>query len=522
MSKTDKKKFVKFKNFLLKYVAIPAVLIAGKNFSSPKTDTIDKRVVPTEDVRSVKVADKPDSVKSATKEIVFQTDTLDVPPFAAMYHANNEIIRNFVPGHSGYWLNLSTLAHEQKHKDNYNKKLRRQKLTPMQYAKMCMHDEISANICELLTLRYEYLAADTPEAKSAVIQKYEKGRFGYYFQAVEDGKIFPEKKDAKSRRDEWAFIAQETQKMWMERLAPVYLPSITRMVERYLDRYSPNTPQIQTDCGYSNVLKIAYNIGGVDFGKYMKSDIEISDETLALVQQVSSIDIGKGSKKEYFQRIKSNMNRLKQKGYPLSTGVVSHLYLAEGMKTALKGIDKELLLQHPHVITACYNKMCQQISKSKEAKDLFKMTVSDNQLQKVETSVSKEVLADIYMHKDINLSEVVVGFNPLLIETGLFWNAMSVSDIFLQHELENMRNCSVSEKSAGNTSTAQTTKPRRSEKMSLLAPDFSQPILVAATTQQEQEIYAAINSFNEIPKVMRGCDLEAQAEYLKAQNKKQR
>lgn len=517
----------KFKSLLLKYVTIPAVLIAGKGLTEHNPSPVDKNIAPKETVHLPKASLKVDSVANATRDIVFQTDTLDVPPFAAMYHVNNKIIRNFVPGHSGYWLNLSTLAHEQKHKDNYNKKMRFQLLTPMQYAKMCMHDEISANICELLTLRYEYLASETPEAKDSVLQKYNKGRFGYYFQAVEQGRICPEKKDAKSRKDEWTFIARETQKMWMERLAPVYLSCITRMVERYLERYPANYSQMQTDRGYNNVCRIAYNIGGVDFGKYMKQDIEISDETLTMMQHISNIDVGKGNKKEYFQRVKSSINKLKQQGYPLSKNMIPHLYLAEGIKTALKGISKDVLLQNPSVVSACYNKMYQQISTSKEAKDLFMTTLTNEgcSVTKMNTPVSKDVLAKIYAHKDINLSEMIFGFNPVMIENGLFNGAFPVNDSFLQMELESMRSCSVDEKGPQKQEPAHkepAAKPRRSEKMSFAAPNFAQPILVAATAEQEEEIYNSIRTFAKIPKVMRGCDLEAQAAYLKAQSRQQR
>ncbi len=69
-------------------------------------------------------------------------------------------------------------------------------LTPMQYACMRIDDEISASICELLTLRFEYLAAQSSEEKQKIVKFANQRRFNYYFDAVEAGKIHPEKQTA--------------------------------------------------------------------------------------------------------------------------------------------------------------------------------------------------------------------------------------------------------------------------------------------------------------------------------------
>ena len=130
-----------------------------------------------------------------------------------------------------------------------------------------MHDEISANICELLTLRFEYLAADN---KNDIIQKYKTSKHAAYFCAIEKQLIFPEKNDAASREQEWQFIAQQTRKMWMKHLEPHYRPGISRMISRYINRMNKNIPADQQNKNYDKVLNIAYNIGGINFGKYLQ------------------------------------------------------------------------------------------------------------------------------------------------------------------------------------------------------------------------------------------------------------
>ncbi len=145
-------------------------------------------------------------------------------------------------------------------------------------------------VCELLTLRFEYLAAQSPEEKQKIVKFANQRRFNYYFDAVEAGKIHPEKTDSLNREQEWKFIAQETEKMWMENLWPIYRPGITRMVERYLGRIPANLSQKQTDKNYRKARQIAYNIGGVNFLQYLPERNSIPDKALKMMDGIGQME----------------------------------------------------------------------------------------------------------------------------------------------------------------------------------------------------------------------------------------
>ena len=62
--------------------------------------------------------------------------------------------------------------------------------------------------------------------------------------------------------------------------------------------------------------------------------------------------------------------------------------------------------------------------------------------------------------------------------------------------------------------------PRKSEPQTMRIPNFSQPILTGATSEQTKEIYQSIQDFNNIPCELKGCDLAKQALYYKKQQTK--
>ncbi len=88
--------------------ALPLLLVGKQDAPHPRTEIQNKIPAP--------------QVAQATTDITFATDTLETPSLALMYYAHPSIIRNFVPDNSKYALHLSTLVHENKHKDNYNQK----------------------------------------------------------------------------------------------------------------------------------------------------------------------------------------------------------------------------------------------------------------------------------------------------------------------------------------------------------------------------------------------------------------
>ena len=72
------------------------------------------------------------NVTQPTIDISFTVDTLDRPSGALAFCSRAQIVRNFVENDDRFSLNLSILAHENKHRDNFLKGLRSLKLSPLQ------------------------------------------------------------------------------------------------------------------------------------------------------------------------------------------------------------------------------------------------------------------------------------------------------------------------------------------------------------------------------------------------------
>ena len=468
-------------------------------------------------------------VQNPVGNSTYVVDTLDAPRGGTLlFCSGKSIVRYFVENNDSYRMRLYLFVHEQKHKDNFLKGLRSVMVSPLQYAKICMHDEISANIAALLTLRYEYLTA---EDKESVIKKYENNEYGYYFQAVKSKKIFPEKEDSASRDAEWSFIMNETRDMWMRRYAPVYQPSIWRMVERYTRRMGESISTKKQNKYYQKGLKIAYDIGGVDFSKYMDKDIELQDKNFSLLDQAVSLKIFKNEQDLYFNAVQKHIDDLKKEGFPITYDLVSQIYFAEGVKSVLSGISAEEIEKKPEVVGVYYNKISTALCNKKDFCDLVWATMPMDYknallLRKFGVHSSQEIYKKIYAFKGADLSQMISGlpkniYKPSMSEYGDF--CMKNKELavmgFVDFELAEMRQNS--EKTLLVTSSAKQNKEasRKSENQVVALPDFTQPILIASTPEDMLEIKKCIDDFYSIPYVMRHCNIEAQKKFLKAQKK---
>lgn len=497
------------------FAVLGTLLLAGESQFNTTSENSAKK-------DKTEVAPPSPRVTDPLVKINYNVDTLDTAKGTLAACFGTKIIRYFVPGNNAYGLSLSIMAHENKHRENALKGLRQLKLSPEQYFKMCVHDEISASMCELLTLRYEYLAATD---KKAFLEEKAKGKFKFYFQAVKDGKINPEAKDAKSRDEEWAFIATETRKWWMQVFEPIYTPKIKRMVENYINRMDPNTPLEEQNCEYKKVFEIAYNIGGVDFGKYLDKDIEFSDDEIDIFDKVGYVNVLQGKRKEYYSRISARVNKIKTEGYEMSPEILTHVFLAEGLKMALNGIDAEIIKDDPEVVTMCYEEIKYQLKNSK--KTIFSYMNEQEKGAFVFAPIhqmSPELISELYSYKDIDLSKLIEDR-----DLSLFFNVYKFSNLSyqtgnekeLQEKLNAMRSSSRPEKAETQDAPSSSSEPpRRSEKQTISVPNFSEPILTDAAPEQTEEIYAMVRRFNNIPEALKGCDLQKQALYYKNRKSK--
>lgn len=167
---------------------------------------------------------------------------------------------------------MDSLPHEQKHRDNYSAGMYEYAVSSEQAYKLNMHDEISANIASLIVLRQKYI-----ETGDLSVFNYNGGddRYSFYAEAVKNGTVKPGSPYQEDFDKEMALIVNGTRDMWERNFAEVYNNQNMSYAECYADRSGKYAEYY--DENYQRAMKIAYNIGGVDFTKYMDRDANIPE-----------------------------------------------------------------------------------------------------------------------------------------------------------------------------------------------------------------------------------------------------
>ena len=229
-----------------------------------------------------------------TKKIDYQVDTLGVDnksralgyyslnknTITLNYHENDERLRDLEENGRD-----ATIYHEQKHRSNNNKGFKDDSISvsPEQYYKLCMADEISANMATLVYLREEYI-------KTRDINVFDKngGKFSFYKEAVQKGEINPFSSDPKAFEKDMSLIMNGTQKMWEDGYAHLYAKTHTKKTQMYSMIGNVNFEGNEAE--YQKQLDIAYTIGGVNFKQYMQKDVEIPIESKQIIDIIKNME----------------------------------------------------------------------------------------------------------------------------------------------------------------------------------------------------------------------------------------
>ena len=211
-----------------------------------------------------------------TRDAHYQVDTLKGELFSAGGFSlkTNTVTLNY----SGYdWFgtawaeHYTTLIHEIHHQDNASKGLYSYPVSIEQAYKINMHDEISANLAELVAVREEYLRT----GDISVIN--EKGdKFDFYREAIESGKIEVNSKDVSKFNEEMGLMANGVRDMWENDRAESYVKQNTNNAKIFYDRSGKYGRYY--DENYRRAVEKAYDIGGINFNEYMDRDVNIPQE----------------------------------------------------------------------------------------------------------------------------------------------------------------------------------------------------------------------------------------------------
>lgn len=192
----------------------------------------------------------------------------------AYYSAsNNSFTVNHRPGDQEFNKqshDVYTACHEMKHRDNLQAGMYAYALNPEQAYKVNMHDEISANIAQLIAVRDEYLKTGNIDVLD------NEPRFKFYKDAILNGEINPHSTKKEDFDREMRLIANGTKDMWIKKYSHSNTYTKQNAVSGAYNCERNNKHSEYYNSNYERAKKIAYgNIGGVDFTKYMQGDVEI-------------------------------------------------------------------------------------------------------------------------------------------------------------------------------------------------------------------------------------------------------
>lgn len=532
MSFSDKIKSI-WKNLQNRYAAYAAALVMGASAGScvfeNTSQNKDEKKNTVENVANAKHKLK---VLKPVKEIKYVTDTLDNSGRTLLYYSAGKITRNYVEKNNMYRMALPLFSHEDWHAHNDEIKWRRRyKYTPFEYYKLCMHDEISANIAALLTTRFQYIRS---EDKKKFAQSYKGRVFGFYFDEVAKGNIKPESTNPKDKVKEWAFIANGMQKAWMTRCAKGYMPSIYSMMKRYVGLYG-FIDEDESRKNYEYVRKYMYRIGGVNFDKYMKQDIVPTDDRVYVSDCLKSIKSLRDDGAEILNYVNGNSPLLRQVGFEKQTEAFQHLLISAKLKHMLSSRSKKALQENPQIADICYRQIMYKFAHdktfAKSVENFPSITVGNCGIKATDKDEYRKIISQMYTFKGVDLSENIqdfkLGFVPVHNSDFYSFNGMPFHwDFPMGTQIETnsakVENTDFSMIAAAekNKCAKKIYKKRESGWQTIEAPNYREPILTAAGKQDMAKIFATIDKFKSMPRVLKECDTAAQQQYF-AQLKKE-
>ncbi|MBQ8750814.1 MAG: hypothetical protein IJZ30_04170 [Alphaproteobacteria bacterium] len=182
------------------------------------------------------------------------------------------------------------VVHEVQHKDKKLALLGKMSMSCEQNYKLCMHDEISSNIADLLDLRQKYIEAKTDEERDSVLNGADE-RFSYYVDAIRSNKIKPGSLNSKDFKEEMAFIANETKNMWVNKYAIAYASHNIYITSDHANNGAEYCKENNEN--YKNAMDTMYTMGGINFSEYFKEDVECYDKEGVAKEQAKADSLKK-------------------------------------------------------------------------------------------------------------------------------------------------------------------------------------------------------------------------------------
>lgn len=457
------------------------------------------------------------AIKDPVVIATYHNDTIDKPQTTLLLYSKKKIKRYYFEGHNAFMMQLPYFVHEWWHGHNDGLKYRMNyNLSPEEYFKLCLHDEISANLAAILTARFEYLGAKN---KQAVIQKYKKTYMKFYFEAIEKKQIKPTSNNSEDREKEWHFLANGVKKMWMRLYYKTYAERTLRMLGRFLDRKG-----IVRDSGndYEKIRHQMFTIGGVDFADYMDQDIMTTENKVKITESLYKVDDLRAGGQYLVDKVSSLSPLLHKVGINDRNYVLQHILVSARMNCLLKNIEAEELKANGSLINTYFIQVHNAFQNDNGYKELLSEIQQYVPIKPMIKGNKKEldhVLQQIYTINGVDVSQFIDDFDVRNVPLG---GRIMSSTRFTQHPflfaytpeglaLEVLKNKKKDTQAENSVSTE--TVSHISEDFCVSIPNFRAAILTQSSEENMQEILSVVQSFNAIPEVLRGCDTEAKRRY---------
>ena len=453
-------------------------------------------------------------VKNPVYDVKYQTDTLEQATSVLLFYSRGLITRYYVEKNNSFRMQMPYFAHEEWHHHNDDIHYRTHfYYTPLEYYKLCMHDEISANIAALLTARYEYLAAPTKAKRKEISDRYKSTYLKFYFEAIEKGKVNPLSKKKDDFEAEMEFIANGTQEMWMRKFSGTYSSRTYRMLQNYVARCGLIEDSRKN---YNFVLNYMYTIGGVNFAKYMKKDINTADDKVKLAEQLRKVKSMRNGGLEIMNYVNNSYNLMRKVSFENTQNAFQNLLISAQLKYALRNKTPEELRQNPQLVNLCFVKVMNKVraDKSFEKAVLQYPVIAEGRVNlNYSEGADDEIIRQMYEFKGVDLRSLIAGYEREAMPVSVHKRKM----MFENHAVDYISAALPEDldEPTGAKSLAEAPQKHISKVMHLPIPNFREPILTAATGDDYFKILQCVREFEQIPQVLKYCDTEAQQRYFK-------
>lgn len=444
-------------------------------------------------------------VKQPVQSITYKTDTISEHNSALLSYCNGKIVRYYKEGDNKFKMQLPYFAHENWHHHNAQLKYRsNENLSPDEFLKLCVWNEISANICAILTARFEYIYADD---KDEIIKRYENTYMKFYFKEIKSGKIVPDINYMSSY--ERYVLLNGTRDMWFKRYWAHYKPTMEKMLSSHFMnyQYKNNKPS-----PYYLLRKGMLTIGGVDFDRYLRRDISPESYYVSEINDISKVALLQDCWPNILCNLDSNRSYLQKLPEKEQKDFVYNIVVSEKMKQMLKNADLNGTTNNKQILSEYYDIISSLLNKDSKFKQwLNNYETSFSLYSKTDDIAHKRKLYDIYKCDSINILDSISNYAEHATTPMLKQSRPSLATLFIaQKQLK-----SQSEPEKNNTH-------HMSGPQYIDLPNFDEPILLKLSEAQSSQIQDMIQSFADIPKVLKECDTTAQKAYLNKLNENSR